>query len=433
MVRASFGRERDSWSGRRVVAGVVCWAGLAAAVGLWRTRALAGPVTSYFTQPYPGSVPLFTSTAVSSDGMVAVGWVDNPLLAFMFDQAWILTPCATQQLADLGFGAYAFGVSDAGQVVVGSVLDPQTGMYSAVRWDAPGYGFTALPGASAFLSSEASAITPNGAVIVGTAYAGPGQGQGFFSAYGGPMVGVGSIPGYANNAFSAVAPDATAAVGYATNMSGSRAMWFRPGAGLALLPNPPGGVFQYASAVSGMPHRIVGTGVVGNVARAMISDGVTTVSLGTLPGDNVSVGLGISPDGAVVIGTSTGSGPVLPLISRTFVWTVGTGMLDLEATLTGALGYAGLGTWRLVMGRSAGWGLRSFTGTAFNTVTGDYAGYLINLCPADMNRDGATDLNDVPVFFALFNAGDCRADLNEDGAFTQGDLNEMALGLMGGC
>lgn len=413
----------------RPIAALVCLAGAMVA----SEPALAGPVKSYFTQPYAGSVPLFGCNAMSSDGAVAVGWVDNPLTMFMFDQAWLLTPCSTVQLPDLGVGAYANGVSDGGTVVVGSIVNWATGFESAVRWDAPGYGWSVLPSLGG-PGSVARAVTPDGAVIVGMAQTAAGsQFQGCIWAYGGPAIGVGTIAGYNLGILEGVAPDASAAVGYAQGATGTRAVWFRPGAGLSLLPNPTGGVFTAAYSVSSSPNRIVGVGTIGNTWRAMVSDGVTTLALGVLPGDLSSAAYGISADGSVITGISSGTGPVLPLIDRAFVYTSGTGMIDLKATLVGTLGYTGLSTWHLVSGKGVASGARAIAGQAVSSAGGGWAGFLIQLCPADMNRDGATDLNDVPVFFSLFNAGDCRADLDENGLFTQGDVTQMALGLMGGC
>lgn len=394
----------------------------------------AGPVKFYVTQPFPGSVPLYGCEGMSADGRVAVGWVDNPLAAFMFDQAWLLTPCSTIPLPDLGFGATARAASNKATVIVGSITNPFIGggVDVAVRWDAPAYAFTALPTLGGN-SAHANAITPDGSVIVGWSQDPSGVFQGAFWALGAPPVGVGNLPGYSYNLLLAVAPDASAAVGHAISTSGTRATWFRPGVGLALIPNPPGGVFQYATGVSNAPNLIVGWGTIGTTTRALVSDGVNTVSLGTLPNDTGSRAYGIAADGSAVIGESTGNSSSPFTISRAFLFTAPTGMIDLQAAISGALGYTGFGPWVLIEGRSVSSGLRAFAGTAVNPVSGDYAGFLINLCPADFNRDGVTDLNDFGDFVAAFNAGRCEADLDEDGLFTSNDFAHFFSSVAAGC
>jgi hypothetical protein len=55
-------------------------------------------------------------------------------------------------------------------------------------------------------------------------------------------------------------------------------------------------------------------------------------------------------------------------------------------------------------------------------------------CPADFNRDGGIDGEDVAAFFAAFESGEATADVNADGGVDGSDVESfMAPWQAGGC
>jgi hypothetical protein len=92
------------------------------------------------------------------------------------------------------------------------------------------------------------------------------------------------------------------------------------------------------------------------------------------------------------------------------------GLRDLSASTAAFADYDGDGDLDLLI---AGYNQDIPGGAVYNTYTMVYRN---DGPPADMNRDGGVDFNDVLVYLNMFTAGDPRADLNRDGTIDFNDL-----------
>jgi probable HAF family extracellular repeat protein len=239
-----------------------------------------------------------------------------------------------------------------------------------------------LPG---YVSSQANAVSSNGAVVVGTATTAAGKNQAFRWNVASGMVGLGFMPGGTSSAANAVSADGTVVVvvgdaplGNAPTPS-APARW-TAAAGMQPVDPLPGSYLCSAGGISGDGMAVVGTCLqinnmafrwassTGSVAlgqfgggsnqqssaAAISLDGTVVVGaghpsltgavkwaldgsptvLGKLPGDSEGAATAVSRDGLVVVGWSTDSARS----DRAFRWTQQAGMVTPGHSISGLLG-----------------------------------------------------------------------------------------------
>jgi len=255
----------------------------------------------------------------------------------------------------------ATAVSSDGNIVVGTATTP-AGNRQAFRWSAQGdmVGLGFMPGGT---SSMATAVSANGAVIVGDGDANsapPTPSAAFRWAADVGMQRVDSLPGSYLCVASGVSGDGSVAVGTCLQ-TGNTAYRWAASTGSVSLGGFGGGSDQQSTAVaiSRDGAVIVGAGhpvLTGSVMWT--ADGNSTI-LGKLPGDTGATATAVSGDGSVVVGASIDNSGN----QRAFRWTQQTSMVDLGEGINGLLGSVATsvsGNGRIVVG----WG---------PTATGDAA------------------------------------------------------------
>jgi probable HAF family extracellular repeat protein len=236
--------------------------------------------------------------------------------------------------------------------------------------------FSSLGFPSGYESSEASAVSADGSVVVGTATAAIGDRQAFRWTASQGISGLGVLPGGAHTMASGVSADGSIVVGNGdtsseppTPVAGFRWLAER---GISRIAPIPGSYLCDATGVSGDGATIVGTCLTVNneafrwteatgsyglgrfgggsdqssSAAAISAEGTvivgaghpvitgalmwqipgTAIALGKLPGDASATALAVSRDGAVVVGMSINDAQA----SRAFRWTRSSGMIALE-------------------------------------------------------------------------------------------------------
>jgi probable HAF family extracellular repeat protein len=223
----------------------------------------------------------------------------------------------------------AYGVSADGSVVSGfgtAVLGIQ-----AFRWTAAD-GLTALgdlPGGQNYsVGGSGSSISADGQVVVGYSGSANSQAEAFRWTPGGGMVGLGTlVPGGYRTVAWSVSGDGNTVVGYGETLT-SNTQAFRWTAA--------DGMTQLSGTLSGesvaMGASFDGSVIVGRFRSAAANSeafrwtaATGAVGLGFLnQADGGSDATAVTPDGSVVIGTSSS-----PTGTRPFRWTAQEGMIDL--------------------------------------------------------------------------------------------------------
>jgi len=233
-----------------------------------------------------------------------------------------------------------------------------------------------------YASSQASALSSDGAVAAGTSATTAGNRQAFQWNGAQGMAGLGFLPGGTSSAATGISADGAVMVGNgdaindASPLSSAAFRWTAD-AGAQRLAALPGSQLCVAAGVSGDGAVIAGTCLaVGNTAFrwsastgpvslsrfgsgssqqstataisadgsvvagaghpaltgavAWAADGSATV-LGKLPGDAEATATAVSRDGSVVVGVSTNNAS----IPRGFRWTLASGMVDLGGSASG--------------------------------------------------------------------------------------------------
>lgn len=284
---------------------------------------------------------------VSPEGSVVVGYGNSSL----GQQGFYWTPGSG--MAAIANTYTAYGVSSNGSVVIGDAYLPTR---EAFRWTSEGgmVGLGYLPGAT---KSGASAISANGAVVVGYSSVSYTQGEAFRWTISGGMVGLGDLPGGLtfSQAFG-VSSDGSVIVGYGTSASGIEAFRWTSGSGMVGLGDLAGGTFESnANAVSADGSVAVGYGYSASGQEAFRwTSGGGMVGLGDLAGGAFkSNAMAVSADGSIVVGTS--SSALNSYYGEAFIWTESGGMQSLKDVLV-SLG-ADLTAWN-----STTWKLTAATG-----------------------------------------------------------------------
>jgi probable HAF family extracellular repeat protein len=250
-----------------------------------------------------------------------------------------------QVLTHLGFlpdgnESQGLGMSADGSVIVGAA---EYG-YRAFRWSSAGGMQELLPGT---YQSAAYAVSGDGAVIVGEYDA---TGTGLIAFRWTQAGGVQDLPipaGWTYSGARSVNADGSVISGYGNGPDGFRAVvWTNAGGGftmheLGMLPTNCGSNAwsEGYGGVSADGTVICGDSTVGPFceqhAYRWTSDGSgvgTLQDLGTLEAWGTSKALGLSADGAVVVGRSFGQ----PDSTNAFRWTAATGMQDIGTPVSGA-------------------------------------------------------------------------------------------------
>jgi len=184
----------------------------------------------------PGGVEWGIAYDISADGSTIVGLAHGVAQAQMQAYRWT----ASTGMVEIGFGrgtnGVAVAVSADGTVVVGQGNQPFSRAPSqAFRWTSSSGAVSlgALPGGT--LDASSSAVSPDGAVVVGDAAIGRRREAFRWTAATG-MVGLGFLPGFESTHATAVSSDGNAIVGYArTGLGPYGAFLWDPVHGMRLL------------------------------------------------------------------------------------------------------------------------------------------------------------------------------------------------------
>lgn len=392
--------------------------------------------------------------------------------------AWAAT--ALQACAGAVFGQVSFtnlgvlpgweasvarAVSADGSVVAGYNYEFSTGNSRAFRWTraAGMQDLGALPGGN---RSFAYGVNGDGSVIVGFSDGSTfANTRAFRWTSAGGMQDLGTLPG-GNRSFAyGVDGDGSVVVGYSSAPFGStppaHAFRWTSAGGMQDLGVRPGATESFAYGVSADGSVVVGgshtPALAGHYPASTYAFRWTSSGgmqdLGVLPNVQFSSGLGVSGDGAVVVGTfSYSSG-----YSHAFRWTSATGMVDLvavggdDARSNSASGdgsaVVGMGAYRAILWTPpwtpprgmvdlttylpmlgvnlAGWTLSEATGISadgsvivgYGPFNGAARGWIVSGVPASCyaNCDGSTtqpclNMLDFTCFLSKFGAGDSSAN-----------------------
>lgn len=267
---------------------------------------------------------------VSADGRVVVG--TSPVIR-RIGNAYRWAGGAMTDLGTPDSVSSASGVSSDGAVVVGT----DTKSRHAFRWTQAS-GMVDL-GSLGDSTSQAYGVSGNGAVVVGTSGAFPDPRNPSGNLYGhafrwtesGGMIDLGAAGGLGSSA-TAVSGDGAVVVGITNNVTGSQAFRWTDIGGMVNL-GTLGGPYSAAFGVSGDGSVVVGEANVTDgtlhAFRWTASDGM--VDLGTFSDPawadfTIATASGVSADGRVVVGTArTVAGQL-----QAFRWTQATGMLPIR-------------------------------------------------------------------------------------------------------
>ena len=286
-----------------------------------------------------GDLPLggFSSTAngVSSDGSVVVGYGDRGVTeAFRWTQAGGMVGLG--DLAGGTFASYAYGVSGDGAVVVGAGTSASG--QEAFRWTQAGamVGLGDLAGGS--FASTARGTNSDGSVVIGYGTSASGQ-EAFRWTQAGGMVGLGDLAGggFTSDAYG-VSRDGTVVVGIGNGASGFEAFRWTQAGGMVGLGDLAGGGFDSAAyATNSNGSVVVGKGTSASGQEAFrwtqaggmqrLADWLTAAGVTVAAGYTMTIARGVSDDGSVVVGESTGPSGTEAFIAR--VSAAGSGAITL--------------------------------------------------------------------------------------------------------
>lgn len=242
--------------------------------------------------------------------------------------------------------------------------------------------FTVIPEIPAVaLLPEATAISANGQVVVGSQFLYPEYGsnyEGFRWTEAGGTVPLGGTPGILLNTYpQTVSADGSVVAGYTAGAGADAAFrWTEPN-GVVSIGTLPGTLYSIPRSVSGEGGVVVGTSYNASCHNEFCEafrwtevDGM--VGLGDLPGGwFASYATGVSADGAVVVGHGTTANDGLP---HAFRWTEAGGMVGL-GTLPGednpySRANAVSADGRVIVGGSSSTGFEAFLWTKTDGMIG---------------------------------------------------------------
>jgi probable HAF family extracellular repeat protein len=239
---------------------------------------------------------------------------------------------------------------------------------------------------------------------------------------------------------SAVSADGATIVGFDISVGVAvRAFRWTQAGGMQAIGDLPGGQIQsYANDVSADGSVIVGNSATEFTDQEAFrwTQAGGMVALGDLPGGEFrSDATAVSADGSVIVGRANIVAPANGGGSAAFIWDAQNGMRDLKQVLIAA-GATGLDDWQLhwptgisADGRTiVGWGTSS---------SGIQQGWIATVgstpaCPADFNHSGGLEIQDIFDFLNAWFAGSPAADINGGGLAVQ-DIFDFLNAWFAGC
>ncbi|MGE0696738.1 MAG: FG-GAP-like repeat-containing protein [Pirellulales bacterium] len=248
------------------------------------------------------------------------------------------------------FSSEARAVSSDGAVVAG-VSQSASGQQAYRFSGGSMVGLGDLPGGS--FNSVANALSSDGTTVVGNANSASGTEASRW--VGGVLTGLGDLAGgtYSSRG-RGVSADGSVVVGQGTSASGIEAFRWTSGGGMVGLGDLSGGTFESAAyATNGDGSVVVGFGFSGSGQEAFRwTSAGGMVGLGDFSGGAfASMARGASADGSVVVGYGTSSSG-----DQAFRWTIGGGMVglgDLPGGTFQSYAYGVSGDGSVVVGGSA--------------------------------------------------------------------------------
>lgn len=291
---------------------------------------------------------------LSSDGSVVVGLGNSASgsEAFRWTQAGGMVGLG--DLAGGTFGSWALGVNSDGSVVVG--YGTSASGREAFRWTQAG-GMVGLGDlAGGLFESTAYGANSDGSVVVGYGRSASGT-EAFRWTQAGGMVGLGDLAGgiFGSSAYGANG-DGSVVVGQGNNASGQEAFRWTQAGGMVGLGDLAGGAFQsYAYSVNRDGSVVVGKGTSASGVEAFrwtqaggmqrVADWLTAAGVTVAPGYTMKSANGVSADGSVVVGESSGPSGTEAFIAR--VSAIGSGAVTLSDVQTSLAGTASGGNMSL--------------------------------------------------------------------------------------
>lgn len=324
-------RSRKSFLSRVAVAAVVA--------AVFTPGLGAGP--SFQGLGIPSGATSSVAHDVSDDGMVVVGRYEYPPATFPTKPAWTwafrwteaqgMTAIAVAPPPTAYLLTDAYAVSGDASVIVGEYMGSPG--FGAFRWsEADGLvdlGFLAGGGPD----SGARGLSADGSVVVGYSRPASGYREAFRWTEATAMVGLGHLPGadFLSSIAHALSTDGSVVVGASASAEGNQAFRWTEAAGMVGLGDLAGGDFwSEALAVSADGSVVVGwsKSASGREAFRWTKD-AGIVGLGDLPGTGFSsTAYDVSGDGSIVVGASEGA-----LFAQAFIWTQDEGMRILQDVL----------------------------------------------------------------------------------------------------
>lgn len=367
-------------------------------------------------------------TGISGTGLTVVG-VSG--IGFRWTLTHGMTPLGPL-LGDVA--TEANGVSADGLVVVGRSISAASGALACL-WPAGSdpIGLGTLPGGTRSVAHGASA---DGSVVVGYSSVTGGTTHAFRWTLAG-MNDLGTLAGDTNSVAYATNADGTIIVG--SSSPSSRAVrWVYPEPAQVLAPLPshtPGQNFSDALGISGNGAVVVGWATAGSAVRPVRWLAKGAQDLGVIACGEVSMATGVSADGTAIVGRSIAAG-----VERAWLWTDARGIVDLQSFLL-SLG-TNLGGWDLR--RADAISADGTTIVGMGRLNGQFGSWIVTGLPAPdcfANCDNSSmsprlTSNDFQCFLDLFAASDPRANCDrstECPTLTANDFQCFINAFAGGC
>ncbi|MFM9997172.1 MAG: hypothetical protein ACKVU4_15395 [Phycisphaerales bacterium] len=331
-----------------------------------------------------------------------------------------------------------FALSADGKAAPGfSHLAPSSWTYG-FRWTEAG-GFQLMPGLPTSLSMISIDISADGSTVVGLASSGWIGGQSYYHAtrwtQSGGTQDLGTLIGPAAFSYAnAVNADGSVIVG--KSHGGSGAFRWTAAGGMQEVGGLPGSTFTSAEAVSADGSVVAGWSGGALVTRPFRwTSAGRTQDLGGLPGFEFMVTSAMSGDGSAIVGSAMLTSA--PYTSLAFLWTVPTGVVDLNDYLP-TLGIDLTG-WELTSATGADADARTIAGVGKHEwAPGQirYESWVVRfdrMCTADCNADWKLSVADFGCFQSNYVRGDPYADCTGDSVLTIADFGCFQALYVAGC